>query len=188
MKISQRCVDLVKRWEGCKLKAYQDVVGVWTIGYGSTGPDIKEGLEWTYLQAEERLKKDLQRFEDAVNQCVKTSVTQNEFDALVSWCYNVGPTAVKNSTLIKMLNAGVPRKDVADQLLRWDKAGGRQVFGLTNRRRAERDLFLEEATKTISPSAEEFKPVERSIASESSEKSEDFLTVLVNLILGLFKK
>lgn len=123
-----------------RLKAYKDVVGVWTIGYGHT-KGVKSGQEITEDQAELLLRSDVSEFESAVSKVVKVTLAQHEFDALVSFSYNVGKTALANSSLLTLLNAG-ERAKAADQFLRWDKAGGKIVKGLTNRRKAERAMFL----------------------------------------------
>jgi lysozyme len=142
MKTGQAGIELIKQFEGLKLKAYLDIVGVPTIGYGSTGPDIKIGMVWTTEQCEERLKKDLEKFEKAILTSVKVPLTQNQFDALVCFTYNVGSGAFTGSTLLKLLNKSESITKVADQFLRWNKAGGKEVAGLTRRRAAERELFL----------------------------------------------
>lgn len=138
-------VDAIKEHEGLRLVAYLDSVGVWTIGYGDTGPDVVKGLTITKAQAEERLRKRLVEFEGYVNRAVKVKLTQNQFDALVSLVYNIGPTNFNSSTLLRKLNAG-DYAGAADQFLVWNKGrvGGKlQVIdGLTNRRKKERQLFV----------------------------------------------
>lgn len=138
-------VDAIKGHEGLRLVAYLDSVGVWTIGYGDTGPDVVKGLAITKEQAENRLRKRLAEFEGYVNKAVKVKLTQNQFDALVSLVYNIGPTAFNNSTLLRKLNAG-DYIGAADQFLVWNKGrvGGvlQVIKGLANRRREERELFL----------------------------------------------
>jgi lysozyme len=138
-------VDAIKEHEGLRLKAYKDSVGVWTIGYGDTGPDVVEGLIITKEEVEERLRKRLREFEGYVLKYVRVGMTQNQFDALVSLVYNIGPTNFKDSTLLKKLNAG-DYQGAADQFLVWNKGrvDGKLVVinGLTNRRKSERELFL----------------------------------------------
>lgn len=139
-KISQEGVDLIKSWEGCRLKAYRCPAGVWTIGYGHTHSAM-DGLRITYDRAEELLKQDLQRFEKAITTLVKVPLTQNHFDALVSFAYNVGIEAFRNSTLLKLLN----QKNyllAADQFDRWTKVGKKTLPGLVSRRAEEKKLFL----------------------------------------------
>lgn len=138
--INAKGLRLLKSFEGLELRAYQDAVGVWTIGYGTTS-DVRPGMVITEAQAEALLKRDLNRFERAVIDLVKVPLTDDQFSALVSFVYNVGEGALSTSTLLRLLNQR-DYQGAADQLLRWDKAGGRTLAGLTRRRRAERALFL----------------------------------------------
>ena len=147
MKTSQSGISLIKGFEGKRLNAYYDGVGVWTIGCGTikypNGVRVKKGDTCTELQAESYLENDLVKFENAINRLVKVPLNQNQFDALSSFTYNLGETNLSSSTLLKKLNA----KDyagTADQFLRWNKAGGKVMNGLTRRREAERNLFLKE--------------------------------------------
>jgi len=139
-KINRDGLRLLKAFEGLRLRAYQDSVGVWTIGYGTTS-GVRPGMVITEAQAEDLLKRDLNRFERAVNDLVTVPLTDDQFSALVTFAYNVGEGALADSTLLRLLNQGDYR-GAADQLLRWDKAGGQALAGLTRRRRAERALFL----------------------------------------------
>lgn len=145
MKISQAGLDLIKRFEGCELEAYQDAVGIWTIGYGHTGSDVHKGLKITQAQADAILAKDVERFASGVAANVRVAITQSEFDALVSFAFNVGLTAFRTSTLLKLLNDNSDRSVVATQFLRWNKAGDKVLEGLTKRRNAEKELFLSKA-------------------------------------------
>ena len=138
--IGKEGLELIKRWEGCRLKAYKDIVGVWTIGYGSTGPHVKPNMTITAQEAEDLLQKDLDRFEEAVDKSV-ADATQNEFDAMVSLAFNIGTNAFKNSTLVRRYNSG-NKQGAADAFLMWVNAGGKKVKGLVNRRTEERKLFL----------------------------------------------
>jgi lysozyme len=137
---SQAGIDLVKRWEGCKTKAYRCPAGVWTIGYGHT-EGVNSSMWISYDKAEEFLKQDLQRFEKAVKTLVTVPINQNQFDALVSFTYNVGAKAFGNSTLLSLLNQK-KYLPASDQFLRWTKAGSKTLPGLVLRRSEERDLFL----------------------------------------------
>lgn len=135
-------IALVKEFEGLKLKSYKDVVGKWTIGYGHLIlPGEVFTTPITEKQAEDILRKDLKVAEDAVNKLVKVPLTQNQFDALVSFTFNLGAGNLQSSTLLKMLNAS-NYAGAAQQFLRWNKAGGKEVAGLTRRRQAESKLFL----------------------------------------------
>jgi lysozyme len=145
VRTSENGVELIKRFEGLELEAYQDIAGIWTIGYGHTGPDVEPGMKISEREAEEMLRRDLKPREQAVESAVKVPLNQNEFDALVSFVYNVGASAFRGSTALKRLNKG-DRAGAADALTWWNKAtvGGvlREVMGLTRRRAAEKALFL----------------------------------------------
>lgn len=142
MKTSQSGIDFIKQFEGFESHRYQDVAGLWTIGYGHliTKEDA-DLLELTEKEAEELLRKDLSNAEKAVNTFVKVPLTQSQFDALVSFTFNLGGKSLKDSTLLKFLNQ-MHYEEAADQFLRWIKAGGVPVSGLVRRRKAERLMFL----------------------------------------------
>ena len=145
MQTSEKGIALIKEFEGCKLTAYQDSVGVWTIGYGWTQPvdgkPIRAGMTIKQETAERLLKTGLVSYESDVSRLVKVGLTQGQFDALVSFTYNLGARSLSTSTLLRKLNAG-DYAGAADEFLRWNKAGGKVLNGLTRRREAERDLFL----------------------------------------------
>ncbi len=145
MQTSEKGIALIKEFEGCKLTAYQDSVGVWTIGYGWTQPvdgkPIRAGMTIKQETAERLLKTGLVSYESDVSRLVKVGLTQGQFDALVSFTYNLGGRALSTSTLLRKLNAG-DYAGAADEFLRWNKAGGKVLNGLTRRREAERALFL----------------------------------------------
>jgi GH24 family phage-related lysozyme (muramidase) len=138
--INAKGLRLLKSFEGLRLTAYQDSVGVWTIGYGTTS-GVRPGMVITEAQAEALLRRDLNRFEQAVDDLVNVPLNDDQFSALVSFTYNVGEGALASSTLLRLLNQR-DYQGAADQLLRWDKAGGSTLPGLTRRRKAERALFL----------------------------------------------
>ena len=106
MKTSQVGVDLIKQFEGFRTKSYLCPAGVWTIGYGHTGPDVKEGMEVKASRAEYLLKQDLIKFEDTINNNVTVKLEQNQFDALAAFTFNVGVSAFTSSTLLRRLNSG----------------------------------------------------------------------------------
>lgn len=133
-------LKLTEAFEGCRLKAYQDIVGVWTIGYGHTR-NVKPGDVCTLEQAEEWLKEDVQDCVDAINKNLKVEVSQAQFDALVDFSFNLGVGALLRSTLWKKLQAGDYR-GAANEFPKWDMAGGKHVAGLTRRRLAEQKMFL----------------------------------------------
>ena len=144
MHISDEGFDLIKKFEGCELEAYKCAAGVWTIGYGHT-KDVQEGDTWGEEKAEFMLWRELEdEYEHYVNSLVTVPMNQCQFDALVSWVYNLGPANLKVSTLLKKLNAG-DYEDVPNQIKRWNKAtvnGERKVLaGLTRRREAEALMF-----------------------------------------------
>lgn len=134
-------MDLIQKFEGCKLTAYLCPAGVWTIGWGSTGLGVGKGVTWTQVEADERYKKDMAAFKAGVQKLVTVPVNRNQLEAITSFAYNLGLGALKGSTLLKYLNAG-NYQAAANQFLRWDKAGGKVSSGLTRRRTAERNLFL----------------------------------------------
>lgn len=140
MKISQAGKDLIISFEGIRLEAYKCPAGVWTIGVGSTVPAVHAGEVITKQQALARFDKDLTKFENAVDRLVKVPLTQNQFDALVSFTFNVGEGALAKSTLLKKLNAG-DYDAVPTELMRWTKGGGRELPGLVRRRRAEAAMW-----------------------------------------------
>lgn len=146
MQTGQAGIDLIKQHEGCYLAAYKCPAGVWTIGYGHTGSDVKQGLTITQAKAEQLLRQDLAKFERHVMLFdSKYHWNQNEFDALVSFAFNVGN--------INQLTANKTRTkaQIAQAMLSYNKANGKVLAGLTKRRQAERELFLtptkEEADK-----------------------------------------
>ena len=147
MHISKEGVALIKKYEGCELKAYLCPAGVLTIAYGRT-KDVKENDICTYAQAEKWLEEELTEYEDYVKKLVKVSLEQNQFDALVCWTYNLGPTNLKKSTLLKLLNAG-DYHTVPNQMKRWNKSNGEVLEGLVRRREAEALLFEGEAWETV---------------------------------------
>jgi lysozyme len=141
MRISQEGVRLIKIFEGVRLHAYKDIVGILTIGYGHTGSDVLPNMVITDEEATELLMNDIARFEDCVNDAVLVHLNQSEFDACVSLAFNIGCRAFEGSTLLKLLNED-NRDAAAQQFMRWNKAGGKVVEGLSNRRKAEMELFI----------------------------------------------
>jgi len=139
MKISAEGLELIKKFEGCELKAYKCPAGVWTTGYGHI-KGVEEGMEITKEQAEEMLKEEIVEYENYVNTAVSVPLSQNHFDALVSWVYNLGNGNLTSSTMLKVLNAG-DYEGVPAQIKRWNKAGGKVLDGLVRRREAEALLF-----------------------------------------------
>lgn len=140
MKPSERGLALIRQFEGLRLSAYKCPAGVPTIGWGTT-KGVKMGQTITKDEADRLLIEDAQRFADHVKALVKIPLNQNQVDALISFVYNIGPHAFAKSTMLKLINQGL-LEDAANQFVRWNKAGGEVLAGLTRRRMAERDLFL----------------------------------------------
>ena len=139
MKISDECIEFIKKFEGCELTSYQCSADVWTIGYGHTLGIVK-GMEINQEVADDFLQKDLIEFQNDVNQEVNVKLEQYQFDALVSWTFNLGVGNLRSSTLLKKLNNG-DYDDVPNQIKRWNKANGKVVYGLVRRREAESLLW-----------------------------------------------
>lgn len=140
MKTSEAGKELIKRFEGVRLTAYKDAVGIVTIGAGHTS-NVSLSDTITPEEADEFLAIDLHHAETAVYNAIKVPVNQNQFDALVSLTFNIGGGAFGHSTLVRVLNQNDPLH-AAEQFLVWNKAGGHVIDGLTKRREAERELFL----------------------------------------------
>ena len=152
MKISEKGLSMIERFEGCLLKASNKLDGVWTIGYGQTGSyygkRVHRGITTTKAEAHAWLRDhSIKTYEDAVTQAVKVPLNQNQFDALVSFAYNVGVGALKQSTALRKLNAG-DYAGAADALTMWTKCNGKVLAGLVRRRKEERALFLTPVTQT----------------------------------------
>lgn len=146
MDTNAKGLELIKKYEGFRSNAYRDPVGIWTIGYGHTSaagaPVVTANMNISKEEGEKILRRDLAKFEDAVQRAVKVPLNSNQFSALVSFCYNVGEGAFKSSSVLKAVNARnfseVPRR-----LSLWNKAGGKVLPGLVKRRAAEGALFME---------------------------------------------
>ena len=139
MKMSQEGLSLIKKFEGCEYNAYKCAADVLTIGYGHT-KDVKEGDLVTQEEADALLEKDVEIFEEIVLKSVEVPLSQYQFDALVSWTFNLGGGNLNASTMLKVLNKG-EYEDVPAQIKRWNKAKGQVLDGLTRRREAEALLF-----------------------------------------------
>ena len=144
MTISQKGIDLIKNFEGCKLFAYRDSVGVPTIGYGHVN-GVKMGMSITQKQAEEFLKSDIKPVERLLNG-MGINYTQNQFDALTSWIFNLGEGNFKKSTMYKNIVARKSDIEITDQIVKWVNAGGKPLAGLKRRRVAEANMFLGKET------------------------------------------
>jgi lysozyme len=143
--INAEGLALIKEFEGLKLTAYQDIGGVWTIGYGSTGPGIKEGMTIPEDWAETYLKNDCDNIAREIEAMLTDdNLTDNAFSALISFCYNLGVGAFHGSTMLKLINQN-KITEAADQFSLWIHVDGKEVPGLLRRRLAEQKLFLKDA-------------------------------------------
>jgi hypothetical protein len=148
MKISQNGIDLIKRFEGCRFTPYRDSIGLWTVGYGhliENGKSLPSGFNRVFTQKEidDYLVNDLLHVESGISVLVRVPITQNQFDSLCSFCYNLGVGTLQKSTLLKDINASL-WDATANDLLKFHFAGGVSQPGLVKRRQAEHDLFIKE--------------------------------------------
>ena len=135
-------VELIKSFEGLRLDKYQDAIGKWTIGYGHLIlPNENFPRPLMLQEAEDLLRADLGMTERGIRQMVKVDLNQNQFDALVSFAFNLGPANLKSSTLLRKVNSG-DFNGAAEEFPKWNHAGGQVLAGLTARRNAEKNLFL----------------------------------------------
>ena len=174
MRINDEGLSLIKSFEGLSLDAYRDVVGVWTIGYGHTGSDVSEGMTISEAQAEKLLRKDIERFEQAVSRLARVALNSNQFSALVSLAFNIGDGALARSTLLSRLNAG-DFDGAAKAFEMWNKGriNGklRELRGLTRRRAAEKGLVLKPETP-LAPQLEVTPITENTRLPPSTEASD----------------
>jgi lysozyme len=179
MSVNQATLDLIKRFEGCKLTAYQDIVGVWTIGVGTTaaaglGIEPAKGMTITQDRAEDLLRQGVDKFAATVDAFITANVNANQFGACVSLAYNIGPTAFAKSTVLRELNAGNYDKAAAAFRM-WNKAGGEVIQGLVNRREAEIKLFLTPVTADMHT------------AESEKDKANSTLTAIFKAIVAMFQ-
>lgn len=143
--LNNETINLIKSFEGWRANAYKDAVGIWTIGYGHTAmagpPAPKSGMSITREEGENLLRKDLRKYQKAVDSMINVPLNDNQYGALVSFTYNVGPGNLRTSTLRKKLNRG-DYEGAVSEFRKWVKAGGKTLRGLQRRRKAERILFL----------------------------------------------
>lgn len=168
MTTGKKGLELIKKYEGLRLEAYKCPAGIPTIGYGHTGTvngqKIQMGMKITKDKAEDLLKKDLAVFEKGVSASVKVPLTQTQFDALVSFAYNLGVGSLQSSTLLKLLNQK-KYKEAAEEFGKWVKGGGVVLPGLVKRRAEERELFLSDVKKAK-------KPAEKPAATSETSSTE----------------
>ena len=146
MKVNAEGYALIKRFEGCKLKAYKCPANVWTIGYGNTfyedGMKVKEGDIITQQRAEELAKFIIDQFAVVIAPFIQKPLTDNQFSACVSLAYNIGTAGFKRSSVFKKLNVNPNDPTIADSFRLWNKGGGKVLRGLVNRREAEIQLYF----------------------------------------------
>ena len=141
MKISNKGIALIKEFEGCRLQSYRCSAGVWTIGYGHTGKDIKEGMTITQQEADDWLMVDCNRVLQMLRDTLRVPIRQNQLDALVSLGFNIGTEAFRKSTLMSLVNRNPDDMNIPEQFDRWVYAGGKVMNGLVRRRKAEGRLY-----------------------------------------------
>jgi lysozyme len=146
MKVNNLGIDLMHYFEGCKLEAYQCSAKVWTIGWGNTfyenGTPVKQGDKITQDRANSLFVFVANKFADEIKKLIKTNLSENQFSALVCFAYNVGTGNLAKSTLLKKVNSNPNDATIANEFLRWNKAGGKELLGLTRRRTAESKLYF----------------------------------------------
>lgn len=141
MKISEKGIEFIIKEEGEVLTAYKCPAGVWTIGVGHTGKDVKKSMKITKEQSRGFLKTDIKRFEDIVNKSIKVPLKQYEFDALISFAFNVGEGAFSKSALVNKINSSASLKEIETQFRRWIYGGGKVLPVLQSRREREIKLY-----------------------------------------------
>ena len=138
--VSSSLVAFVANWEGTEYVPYRDIVGVWTVCEGITGKHVIPNKTYTRAECDALLSGEIEKHGRGLLECVKVPLPQHRYEALASWAFNVGVGAACGSTLVRRLNSGESQIPVCAELLRWNRAGGREVRGLTNRRQAEFNL------------------------------------------------
>ena len=172
MNINKATIDLVKEFEGCKLTAYRDAVGVWTIGYGTTaraglGIIPTAGMTITQAEADQLLADGLNKFADQIRPMINADLNDNQFGACVSLAYNIGAHAFSTSSALKHILAGDYDK-AANAILLWNKAGGKVLKGLVRRREAERKLFMTPVFEQVPVFDERISPVQSTTVQASA--------------------
>jgi lysozyme len=176
MQMSQEGITaLLKKYEGCKLKAYRCPAGICTIGYGHTSaagaPTVTDGMTLTQKQCDDILRNDLVKYETAVHNMVQQPLTQHQFDVLVDFAYNAGVGNLKSSTLLKKVNAGA-FDAVPAELMKWTKGGGKVLPGLVKRRQAESAWWVSHEITAITPLVGPSSPKEDPTDDEHEQRTE----------------
>lgn len=199
--INDATIALVKEFEGLRLSAYRDSVGVWTIGYGTTaaagvGIEPKAGMTITKDDAEMYLRRGLEKFALQIRGHITAPITPNEFGAFLSLAYNIGPTAFKKSSALRKFNQG-DKAGAANAILLWNKAGGKVLKGLQRRRDAERELFMSPVTSKpvdvrkppvsgVKPAPQ--KPITPTAAPTPVKPATGLLAAILRALAALFRK
>ena len=182
-KLNETGIEHIKRWEGVRLKAYRCSAGVSTIGVGHTSmagpPPVYDGMTITREQADEIFRRDIVKYERAVEEAVKVKLSDNQFATLVSLCFNIGPTAFAKSNLVRKLNAG-QYDAVPAELMKWVTVKGRRVDGLVNRRAAEAGLWAKGSF--VSSRDEKPKPKPPVVTLDNVSKLTSILTSILSAI------
>ena len=176
MQMSQEGIDaLLKKYEGCKLKAYRCPANVCTIGYGHTSaagnPVVTDGMTITQKQCDDILRSDLVKYETAVHNMVQQPLSQHQFDVLVDFAYNAGIGNLKSSTLLKKVNAA-KFDEVPAELMKWTKGGGKVLPGLVKRRQAESAWWMAHEITPIAPLSGVSKPTDAPTDEEHEQRTE----------------
>lgn len=180
MNLSERGLNLIKEFEGCVLHSYRCSANVLTIGYGHTA-GVTEGMTISREQAEEFLKQDVQWAVNAVNNSVKITLTQNQFDALVSFTFNCGAGALQTSDLLTLTNMG-KFAEAANQFDLWVHAGGKVVAGLVRRRKAEKALYLDQLnSNNVNNDSDTYTVVQGDTLSAIAQRYNTTTDILKNL-------
>ena len=191
MKTSQSGIALIIKFEGFRNKAYRDSVGIWTIGVGHTSmagpPKVTAGMVITDDQAREILAADLAIFEASVMKVLNLSPSQNQFDAMVSLCYNIGGGNFAKSSVVRLFNLG-DFEGAAKAFAMWNKAGGRVLAGLTTRRAKEAALFRTPSKPSTAPPSIPATPRPEAPTSPVAPKPMGLLAALIALIMSIFKR
>lgn len=185
MNVNSATLALIKEFEGCKLTAYKDAVGIWTIGHGTTaaaglGITPKAGMTISQDEADRLLLAGLDKFGASIRPAITAPINENEWGAFLSLAYNIGPSAFKKSSALRKFNAG-DKAGAASAIMLWNKAGGKVLKGLVRRREAERALFLSHVAEP--PKSEHVAPV---VSAKPQKSNTSLLALILRALAALF--
>ena len=190
MKTNRAGIELIQAWEGCRLTAYPDPAtdgDPWTIGYGHTSmagePHVTKGMTISQDQAAAILERDLVKYEVAVSKLMTRNPNENQFSAMVSLCFNIGPGNMAKSSVVRLFNAG-DVQGAADAFRMWNKAAGKVMKGLVNRRESERLLFL----RPVAGSVDHVTPIVVPDPETPPTASGGLLALILRIIAAIFKR